>query len=187
MEGKRRRHIPDYLLVTDDGSVVVDVKPRHRLEDPRGALAFAWTRRAVEARGWAYEVCSEPPPAEGRRHAAECRALTCARRLARQNYQYPDDRLAIALLLKRWQLGLGTSLAERRITLRLSREQTLPLPSTWSEDTEIAILPSVSRVLAPPMQAQPADEDVAVERLTSSMTRTTMTTCSTTSTSMPPH
>ncbi|KUF15776.1 TnsA-like heteromeric transposase endonuclease subunit [Streptomyces silvensis] len=64
IEGKRRRHIPDYLLVTDNGPVVVDVKPRHRLEDPRVALAFAWTRRAVEARGWAYEVFSEPPSAE---------------------------------------------------------------------------------------------------------------------------
>ncbi|KUF15775.1 Mu transposase C-terminal domain-containing protein [Streptomyces silvensis] len=90
-------------------------------------------------------------------------ALTFARRLARQNYQHPDDRLAIALLLKRWQLGLGTSLAERRIALRLSREQTLPLPPTSSEDPEIAMLPSVSRVLALSTQPQAADEDVAVE------------------------
>ncbi|GAA2582041.1 TnsA-like heteromeric transposase endonuclease subunit [Streptomyces tubercidicus] len=64
IEGKRRRHIPDYLLVTDDGPVVVDVKPRHRLEDPKVALAFAWTRQVVESRGWAYEVFSEPPAAE---------------------------------------------------------------------------------------------------------------------------
>ncbi|MFG2431984.1 TnsA-like heteromeric transposase endonuclease subunit [Streptomyces sp. NPDC048590] len=35
VEGRLRRHIPDYLLLTDDGPVVVDVKPRHRLERPK--------------------------------------------------------------------------------------------------------------------------------------------------------
>lgn len=64
IEGKQRRHIPDYLLITDDGPVVVDVKPRRRLEDPKVASCFAWTRQAVESRGWAYEVFSEPPAAE---------------------------------------------------------------------------------------------------------------------------
>ncbi|WP_406140985.1 TnsA-like heteromeric transposase endonuclease subunit [Streptomyces sp. NBC_01089] len=32
VEGQLRRHIPDFLLMTDGGPVVVDVKPRHRLE-----------------------------------------------------------------------------------------------------------------------------------------------------------
>lgn len=41
VEGRLRRHIPDYLLLTDDGPVVVDVKPRHRLERPKVAFAFA--------------------------------------------------------------------------------------------------------------------------------------------------
>lgn len=32
VEGRRRRHVPDFLAVRDDGLVtVVDVKPRHRL------------------------------------------------------------------------------------------------------------------------------------------------------------
>ncbi|MFJ5607867.1 TnsA-like heteromeric transposase endonuclease subunit [Streptomyces sp. NPDC093221] len=39
VDGKVRKHIPDYLLVTDDGPVVVDVKPRHRLEKPE--IAFS--------------------------------------------------------------------------------------------------------------------------------------------------
>jgi hypothetical protein len=30
VDGDLRRHIPDYLLFTDAGPVVVDVKPRHR-------------------------------------------------------------------------------------------------------------------------------------------------------------
>ncbi|MFB7654193.1 MULTISPECIES: TnsA-like heteromeric transposase endonuclease subunit [unclassified Streptomyces] len=34
LEGKVRRHIPDYLLLTRQVSVVVDVKPLHRLSKP---------------------------------------------------------------------------------------------------------------------------------------------------------
>lgn len=64
VEGRLRRHIPDYLLLTDDGPVVVDVKPRHRLERPKVAFTFAWTRAVVASRGWRYEVWSEPDPHE---------------------------------------------------------------------------------------------------------------------------
>nr|WSW58153.1 TnsA-like heteromeric transposase endonuclease subunit [Streptomyces sp. NBC_00998] len=62
VEGRLRRHIPDYLLLTDDGPLVVDVKPAHRLDRPDVAFTFAWTRQAVESRGWRYEVWSEPDP-----------------------------------------------------------------------------------------------------------------------------
>lgn len=58
------RHVPDYLLVTDTGPVVVDVKPRHQVAKPRNARILVWTKRVVESRGWRYEVWSEPPPAE---------------------------------------------------------------------------------------------------------------------------
>ncbi|WP_432160511.1 helix-turn-helix domain-containing protein [Streptomyces sp. NRRL F-5630] len=51
-------------------------------------------------------------------------ALAFARRLAAAKYRYPDDRLAVADLLERWNLGLGTTLAERRMALRISRQQT---------------------------------------------------------------
>jgi hypothetical protein len=48
-------------------------------------------------------------------------ALQFARKLAAAKYRYPDDRLD---LLQRWKLGLGTTtLAERRIALRISRDQ----------------------------------------------------------------
>jgi hypothetical protein len=51
-------------------------------------------------------------------------ALQFARKLAAAKYRYPDDRLAMADLLQRWKLGLGTTtLAERRIALRISRDQ----------------------------------------------------------------
>ncbi|WP_030924246.1 TnsA-like heteromeric transposase endonuclease subunit [Streptosporangium amethystogenes] len=64
IDGALRRHIPDYLLFTDNGPVVVDVKPQHRLEHPKVASSFAWTRKAVERRGWSYEIYSEPQSAE---------------------------------------------------------------------------------------------------------------------------
>ncbi|MFE5703586.1 transposase [Rhodococcus koreensis] len=49
-------------------------------------------------------------------------ALAFARRLAKAKYTYPDDRIAVADLLERWNLGLGSSMTERRMALRLARE-----------------------------------------------------------------
>jgi hypothetical protein len=64
IKGQARRHIPDFFLITDTGAVVVDVKPQHRLADPKVSSTFAWTRTVVNARGWRYEVASEPPVIE---------------------------------------------------------------------------------------------------------------------------
>ena len=61
VDGKRRRHIPDYLLLTDDGPVVVDVKPADLLDDPAVAKTFEWVRAVVESLGWSFEVASEQP------------------------------------------------------------------------------------------------------------------------------
>ncbi|MGW1258518.1 Mu transposase C-terminal domain-containing protein [Streptomyces sp. NPDC002513] len=81
-------------------------------------------------------------------------ALQFARRLATQKYTYPNDRLAIALLLERWNLGLGDSMAERRMALRLSREQTaLELPQ--QPTAEVSTLPSVAHILSLPQQSAP--------------------------------
>ncbi|MEV2226317.1 TnsA-like heteromeric transposase endonuclease subunit [Nocardia vinacea] len=62
--GKLRRHIPDFLLLTRSGPVVVDVKSAARLQNPKVAFTFAWTGQVVRARGWRYEVWSEPDPVE---------------------------------------------------------------------------------------------------------------------------
>lgn len=64
LEGKVHRHIPDYLLLTGQVPVVVDVKPLHRLSKPEVAFTFGWTRESVESRGWKYEVWSEVPAVE---------------------------------------------------------------------------------------------------------------------------
>jgi hypothetical protein len=38
----------------------VDVKPARRPTDPKVAFTFEWTWELVEARGWRYEVATEP-------------------------------------------------------------------------------------------------------------------------------
>ncbi|MFI1801908.1 TnsA-like heteromeric transposase endonuclease subunit [Streptomyces sp. NPDC020379] len=62
VDGQPCRHIPDYLLTGDDGPVVVDVKPACRLSRPEVERTLGWTRQAVQARGWRYEVFQEPSP-----------------------------------------------------------------------------------------------------------------------------
>lgn len=64
MEGRERRHVPDFLLVDANGPVIVDVKPVARLDDPKVRFSLGWSRKLVESRGWRYEVWSEPPAAE---------------------------------------------------------------------------------------------------------------------------
>lgn len=64
VNGKMRRHVPDYLLIEDSGPVVVDVKPARRLADPKVAFTFGWTREVVEERGWRFEVATESPVVE---------------------------------------------------------------------------------------------------------------------------
>ena len=86
-------------------------------------------------------------------------ALRFARKLAASKYTYPDDRLAVADLLERWNLGLGSTLAERRMALRLSREAALSDGEAAAQD-EVATLPSVARVLA--TASPPQDEEAAV-------------------------
>lgn len=63
-------------------------------------------------------------------------ALRFARRKAAEKYRYPDDRLAIDDLLQRWNLGLGATLAERRMALRLAREESLINPNPDEQRAE---------------------------------------------------
>jgi transposase InsO family protein len=72
-------------------------------------------------------------------------ALQFARKLAITKYRYPDDRLAMADLLQRWNLGLGNTLAERRMALRIARDQAaIDLPDSADAVTS---LPGVRRVV----------------------------------------
>ncbi|MEU7603131.1 TnsA-like heteromeric transposase endonuclease subunit [Streptomyces sp. NPDC041003] len=64
LKGRICRHTPDFLLITSRGPMVVDVKPSRQLGRPEVVFAFGWTGRAVEGRGWRYEVWSEPAETE---------------------------------------------------------------------------------------------------------------------------
>jgi hypothetical protein len=58
-----RRHVPDFLLLRRDGSVVVvDVKPAGLTEVPAAAEVLDWVGRVVASRGWRYEVWSGCDP-----------------------------------------------------------------------------------------------------------------------------
>lgn len=59
-DGVVRRHVPDLLIKRDRGLLVVDVKPRELAGRPEAAAVFSWTGRVCAARGWGYEVWSEP-------------------------------------------------------------------------------------------------------------------------------
>lgn len=60
VDGRLRRHIPDFLFFRRTGITVVDVKPADYLDEPRVVATFAWVRRVVEDRGWTFEIASEP-------------------------------------------------------------------------------------------------------------------------------
>jgi hypothetical protein len=57
--GRRRRHVPDFLLVHRDQTVtVINVKPADQLGHPEVVAAVEWTGRVVRERGWRLEVWS---------------------------------------------------------------------------------------------------------------------------------
>jgi len=93
-------------------------------------------------------------------------ALAFARKLAASKYTYPDDRLAVADLLERWNVGLGSTLAERRMALRLSRlaevhDDRPPQHDAASPPSVIRALAAESRAdtAAPPAAEQPEGGD----------------------------
>ncbi len=60
VNGKVRRHIPDFLFFRRGGVSVVNVKPSTQLDNTKVVDTFAWVRRVVEDRGWSFELASEP-------------------------------------------------------------------------------------------------------------------------------
>lgn len=90
-------------------------------------------------------------------------AFEFARKLAAAKYTYPDDKIAVADLFERWNVGLGQTLPERRMALRLSREQAaIDLPKEPREQA-VSALPSVARVLAAVAAPGEAPADTADE------------------------
>jgi len=83
-------------------------------------------------------------------------ALGFARRLAAGKYRFPDDRIAVADLLERWRIGLGATLSERRIALRMARTA----PAIELPPTPEPVSLSAAHVLEP--SAATTGEDVSL-------------------------
>ena len=64
LSGERLLRIPDYLVITDDGPLVIDVTRTKKLDNPKFKRMLDRTRQVVEARGWRYEIANEPPKVE---------------------------------------------------------------------------------------------------------------------------
>lgn len=64
VDGERLLRVPDYLVLTDSGPLVIDVTRRDRLVNLKYQRIFDRTRRVVESRGWRYELAHEPPRVE---------------------------------------------------------------------------------------------------------------------------
>ena len=85
-------------------------------------------------------------------------ALAFARSLARKKYTYPNDELAMELLLERWNLGLGKTPTERRLALRQSREDELLCATTDSTQQSVQTLSSVQQALPDQHPVDDADD-----------------------------
>jgi hypothetical protein len=62
--GERLRRVPDYLVCTDQGPLVIDVTRAKKMSDPEFRRRLDLTRQVIESRGWRYEVVHEPPRVE---------------------------------------------------------------------------------------------------------------------------
>lgn len=62
-DGKRRHHIPDFLVWLDGGRrLLVNVKPRRHVEKPQNQRSFKACTELCESLGWDYLTLSEPNP-----------------------------------------------------------------------------------------------------------------------------
>jgi hypothetical protein len=94
--GRVRRHVPDFLLVRADNSVLlVNVKPAGQAADPEVAEALAWPGRLALGHGWDYEIWTGADPV----YLGNVRFLAGYRR----PWLVPADRAGA--VLGRWRPG----------------------------------------------------------------------------------
>ena len=56
--GERLRRVPDYLVCTEQGPMVIDVTRAKKMEDPESHRMLDLSRQVMESRGWRYEVAT---------------------------------------------------------------------------------------------------------------------------------
>jgi transposase len=101
-------------------------------------------------------------------------ALRHARKAVLDKHGFIDDRLALTELLNRWQLGMETSPAERRMALRLARQNAVLSNQVDCDDCETVLaLPAIQalgsgdqskpRKFEDPVEPRCGDDDDAAE------------------------
>lgn len=117
--------------------------PIHHTPDDITRMYFRDPATAVwHTLNWEHAPAIDAPMSED--------ALQFARKLAASKYRYPDDRLSVADLLQRWNLGLGSTAAERRMAIRLARETMPAVVESTATEPPVSALPSVARALSNP-------------------------------------
>jgi hypothetical protein len=90
-------------------------------------------------------------------------ALQYARRIVLQEHGFVDDQLALDELLTRWNLHMGVSAAERRMALRMSRQdEALSNQVETTDAAVVAGLPAVQAVTEPADRPPPRRDETAV-------------------------
>ena len=126
-----RLHVPDVLLIDDDGTAtVVDVKPAALVEKPRVRAQFEWTRRLCRDKGWRYEVFTGSDPILLR----NIKLLALGRRPGR----LPDEYLPeVRARLDEPETTLGNILARRPVTGDESLWHAAVFALAWSGEVTI--------------------------------------------------
>ncbi|WP_206074629.1 TnsA-like heteromeric transposase endonuclease subunit [Antribacter gilvus] len=120
VEGVRRRHVPDFLLLGSDGVVtVVNVKPADQLDRPEVAEALGWAGEVFAGRGWRHEVWSGAPAV----------VLANVRFLA--GYRYPDRVDAATVSWLAGQVRTGALLGDLEAGDRAGRVRAAALHLVW--------------------------------------------------------
>jgi len=117
-----RRHVPDFLLDTTAGLVVVDVKPADLLAEPQVAEALAWCRSLCANKGWGYEVWSGDDPVRLR----NVRFLGAARRVRTVD---PEALVKVAEVARP---GMTLAQLETAVALDMHVARAAVLALLWS-------------------------------------------------------
>ena len=119
IEGERLTRIPDYLVLSEEEPLVIDVTRKARMDKPKYARLFDLTRRVVESRGWKYELAHEPPRTEYHervvdevRRVAESAPGSTIDEIACAT-SYPKRTALPALMHLLWRQDLTVDITER--------------------------------------------------------------------------
>jgi hypothetical protein len=116
-DGRRRRHVPDFLVIDSDGlATVVNVKPTSHLDDPKVTDALGWAGKMFAERGWRHIVWTGAPATT----LANVRFLAAYRRGDRVNAE------AVGEIRRRVTAPVSVGEAESAVADRFSAEESRP-------------------------------------------------------------